>query len=174
MKDSSKPKKEAAASQPLVIANRAIMGHDVAGGSAVSTSIEVRHEPTPAAAPPSKRTVVAPVTPPEGAAPSQPEPTPQLSQAAAPDDPQLTEATPTSPPPQPSPDRSKEAQRYIDSRKFFVPINTAAHKRSVLASAGLTIVVLLLGIVLVDLMLDSGIILLLQKIPHTHFFDLSD
>ena len=61
----------------------------------------------------------------------------------------------------------------IDRRKYFVPINAIAHKRSIKVSIGLTILFILLSFILVDLMLDSGIILLLQKIPHTHFFTTS-
>jgi len=70
--------------------------------------------------------------------------------------------------------REQELQSYIDSRQFFVPINAVARKRSIMVSAGLTLLVLLLALVLIDLMLDSGVILLLQKIPHTHFFSLGN
>ena len=69
--------------------------------------------------------------------------------------------------------RERELEDYIDSRKFFVPINAVARKRSIKVSIVLTGMVLLLAIVLIDLMLDSGIILLVQKIPHTHFFSLN-
>jgi len=67
-------------------------------------------------------------------------------------------------------EREQEIEDYIDKRQFFVPINSVARKRSVKVSAGLTVLVLLLAVVLIDLMLDSGVILLVQKIPHTHFF----
>lgn len=70
--------------------------------------------------------------------------------------------------------RERKLQNYIDNRHFFVPINAIAHKRSIRVSALLTIFTLLLAFLLIDLMLDSGIILLLQKIPHTHFFGLGD
>lgn len=68
--------------------------------------------------------------------------------------------------------RQQELQAYIDNRKYNVPIGAVAQRRSVIISILLTIIVLLLAIVLVDLMLDSGIILLLTKLPHTHFFSL--
>jgi len=68
--------------------------------------------------------------------------------------------------------REQELQGYIDDRQFFVPINAVARKRSIIVSVSLTVLILLLALALVDLMLDSGIILLLQKIPHTHFFSL--
>ena len=64
----------------------------------------------------------------------------------------------------------RQAQKDINSRQYFVPINAVAHKRSIKVSITLTLLVLLLGFALIDLMLDSGTILLLQKIPHTHFF----
>jgi len=66
--------------------------------------------------------------------------------------------------------REKEVEEYIDKREFYVPINAVARKRSVKVSAGLTVLVLLLAVVLIDLMLDTGVVLLVQKIPHTHFF----
>lgn len=66
--------------------------------------------------------------------------------------------------------RQEEVEKYIDSKQFFVPINAIAHKRSIKVSALLTVLVFLLALILIDLMIDSGIILLIQKIPHTHFF----
>jgi hypothetical protein len=66
--------------------------------------------------------------------------------------------------------RQKQLNEYIDTREFFVPINAAARKRSIEVSLWLTLVYIILSLVLVDLMLDSGMILLLQKVPHTNFF----
>lgn len=66
--------------------------------------------------------------------------------------------------------REHEIEEIIDSRQYFVPIDAVAHKRSVNVSIILTILIFLLALILVDLMLDSGTILLLQKVPHTHFF----
>ena len=57
------------------------------------------------------------------------------------------------------------------SKDYFLPINTTTQKRSIKISAGLTLVILLLAFVLVDLMLDSGMVLLVQKLPHTHIFN---
>ena len=68
--------------------------------------------------------------------------------------------------------RESKLQEYTDSRQFFIPINAVAQKRSIKVSIGLTILVLLFAIVLIDLLLDTGTILLLQKIPHTHLFNL--
>jgi hypothetical protein len=70
-------------------------------------------------------------------------------------------------------ERQRKLREYTDSRQFFVPINAVAQKRSIKVSIGLTLLVLLLAILLIDLMLDSGTILLLQKIPHTHLFNLT-
>jgi hypothetical protein len=70
--------------------------------------------------------------------------------------------------------RERELESLIDSKQFYVPINAVARKREVKHSALMTVCVLLLAIVLVDLMLDSGLILLAEKIPHTHFFTVSN
>lgn len=67
--------------------------------------------------------------------------------------------------------RAEELQGLINNREFFVPINSVARKRSLKVSIALTFLELLLGIVLLDLMLDAGVIELIQKIPHTHLFD---
>lgn len=66
--------------------------------------------------------------------------------------------------------RERELESLIDSKQFNVPINAVAQKREVKHSALLTVAVLLLGLILIDLMLDSGVIFLAEKIPHTHFF----
>lgn len=70
--------------------------------------------------------------------------------------------------------RQNELESLIDSKQFYVPINAVARKREVKHSALMTILVLLLALVLIDLMLDSGLILLAEKIPHTHFFTISN
>jgi hypothetical protein len=69
--------------------------------------------------------------------------------------------------------RQEELESLIDSKQFFVPINAVAAKREVKHSAVMTVFVLVLAFILVDLMLDTGVILLVQKIPHTHFFTTS-
>jgi hypothetical protein len=66
--------------------------------------------------------------------------------------------------------RAEALEKYISEREFFVPINAAARKRSIKVSFMLTFLLFLLGIVLIDLMLDSGLIYLIQHIPHTNFF----
>jgi hypothetical protein len=68
--------------------------------------------------------------------------------------------------------REQELQGYIANRDFFVPINAVARKRSLKVSMSLVFVELLLGLFLLNLMLDAGVIQLLEKIPHTSFFDL--
>lgn len=67
----------------------------------------------------------------------------------------------------------EEIEGIIESHKYFVPVNLAAERRSDKRNLGLTLVILILAIVLVDLMLDSGTIVLLQKVPHTHFFSIN-
>ncbi len=68
--------------------------------------------------------------------------------------------------------RQNELQGYIDNRDFYVPINAVARKRSLKVSIALTFLELILGILLLNLMLDAGLIQLLEKIPHTNFFNL--
>lgn len=68
--------------------------------------------------------------------------------------------------------RQNELQGYIDNRDFYVPINAVARKRSLKVSLVLTLLELALGILLLNLMLDAGLIQLLEKIPHTNFFNL--
>ena len=68
--------------------------------------------------------------------------------------------------------RQEQLQGYIEKREFFVPINAVAKKRSLKVTIGLILIEVILGLFLLNLMLDAGLIYLLQKIPHTHFFDL--
>lgn len=66
--------------------------------------------------------------------------------------------------------REGELEKFIDTKQFFVPINKEAHKRSIKVTLWLTALYILLSLMLVNLMLDTGMILLLQKLPHTNFF----
>lgn len=68
--------------------------------------------------------------------------------------------------------REEEIRGYIDKHEFFVPINSIARKRNIKVTLLLVALELVLGLFLLNLMLDAGLIYLLQKIPHTHFFDL--
>lgn len=67
--------------------------------------------------------------------------------------------------------REQEIEQFIENGDFFVPVNAVARKRTIKVSVGLVILELLLGLLLINLMLDAGVIELLDKIPHTHFFD---
>lgn len=68
--------------------------------------------------------------------------------------------------------RKQEINEYIENKEFFVPIDTLGRKRSLRVTIGLTALELLLGLALLNLMLDAGVIQLLEKIPHTNFFHL--
>jgi hypothetical protein len=68
--------------------------------------------------------------------------------------------------------REEQIQGYIEKHEFFVPINAVARKRSIKVTIGLIIIEVILGLFLLNLMLDAGLIFLLEKIPHTNFFDL--
>lgn len=66
--------------------------------------------------------------------------------------------------------REQQIEEFIEKKHFFVPINAVARQRSIRVSMGLTFLIFLLGLVLLNLMLDTGLILLIEKIPHTNFF----
>lgn len=66
--------------------------------------------------------------------------------------------------------RTQEIEKIINSHKYFVPINMVAQKRSIKVSLGLLFLALILAILLIDLMFDSGLILFVNSLPHTHFF----
>ncbi len=70
--------------------------------------------------------------------------------------------------------KNVQSNKQVDetpSKDYFLPINTVTQRRSLKISVGLTFVILFLAFVLIDLMLDSGIVLLFQKLPHTHIFN---
>lgn len=69
--------------------------------------------------------------------------------------------------------RKQEIESVIESHKYYVPVYAVARRQSIKVNFGLLAVVLVLAMVLIDLMLDSGTILLVQKVPHTHFFNIS-
>jgi hypothetical protein len=69
--------------------------------------------------------------------------------------------------------RHQEIERTIESQKYYVPINTVAQKQSIRISLLLLLLTLLLAIILVDLMFDSGIVLIVNQLPHTHFFSIN-
>ena len=70
--------------------------------------------------------------------------------------------------------RRQEVEDIIESHRYFLPFNAAVRRRTVKINFGLTLIVFILALVLIDLMLDSGTIILLQKVPHTHFFSVSN
>jgi hypothetical protein len=68
--------------------------------------------------------------------------------------------------------RKEEIENIIESHKYFIPVYATARRQSIKINFGLTILILVLAFALIDLMLDSGTILLVQKVPHTHFFSI--
>jgi hypothetical protein len=116
-------------------------------------------EPPPANPPEADIQDVAPPPPPDGSGQTPEVASPKVAAAARKS---LEEAA----------ERERKLQEYVDSRQYFIPINAVAHKRSIKISLGMTLMLFLLALVLIDLMLDSGMILLIQKIPHTHFFNI--
>lgn len=67
-------------------------------------------------------------------------------------------------------ERAEEMQKLIDSHQYYVSVADIERKRSVHTSLWLTLLVIALSIVLIDFMLDANVIVLLTKLPHTHFF----
>ena len=116
---------------------------------------------------------LAPSAPPEAGKPNGPSETPAIE----PEEPAEVETDKPSPETLKADAEAAEQERkleeYSETGQYFVPIDAVAQKRSIKVSVILTLIVLLLAFVLIDLMLDSGIILLLQKVPHTHFFTLT-
>lgn len=66
--------------------------------------------------------------------------------------------------------REAELEQIIASRKYEVPINVRAKKRSRLHALLFSLLALLLTIALVDAVLDEGLVRPPAGIPHTHFF----
>jgi len=172
-------------SPAVVIHNRAIMPHkdpkvqpentsakDITTSSPSAAALHRTIAPLKPIAPPNQvkpttddNSKTAPASPPP-AAPVKPKVASDNPAGPASKDAALQEATAK------AIRRERELQEYITSRKYFVPINAAGRKRSIKISFGLVFMLFILSAVLIDLLLDSGIILLLQKIPHTHFFDI--
>ncbi len=67
--------------------------------------------------------------------------------------------------------RSAELEEIIASGKYVVPINATQRKRTKMITIELAILSLILALVLIDALLDVGM-LSLSGIPHTHFFSL--
>lgn len=66
--------------------------------------------------------------------------------------------------------KNQKLEELIASGTYAVPINAVQRKRSRMFVAAMCILALLLLVVLLDALLDVGIIKLPSVIPHTHFF----
>lgn len=66
--------------------------------------------------------------------------------------------------------RAAELEQIIVSRKYEVPVNVRAKKRSRLHALLFSLLALLLTIALVDAVLDEGLVRPPAGVPHTHFF----
>lgn len=67
--------------------------------------------------------------------------------------------------------RQLELQKLIDSRQFYVPIDAVGKRKAEHRSLWMILVIIVLSVILLDLMLDANIIVLIEKLPHTHFFE---
>lgn len=146
---------------------------------APADSKQPKAESSPKDAAPDQKSVETPA--PESPAPAKEAPAPadEEDKSEAADDDRKTEDSDEKPSPATekalkeaaaAEKRANELQSLIDSKQFYVPINAVAQRRSIKYSSLMTVFVFLLALVLIDLMLDTGMILLVQKIPHTHFF----
>jgi len=63
-----------------------------------------------------------------------------------------------------------EIKAVIESKQYFLPIDAVARRRSTKVSLLLTLLVIALATVLINLMLDSGLVVLPIDIPHTNLF----
>ena len=66
--------------------------------------------------------------------------------------------------------RDAELERLVASGKYFVPINAVQRKRSRTYVLLLCASALLFGVVLLDVILDMGLVKLPLSLPHTNFF----
>ena len=66
--------------------------------------------------------------------------------------------------------RDQEVEDIIASGKYVVPIDAVQRRRSHIATVSLFILALVLALILVDAILDVGIVHVPSSIPHTHFF----
>jgi hypothetical protein len=66
--------------------------------------------------------------------------------------------------------KQEEITTLTDSKQYFLPINTVERRRSKLVSLLGLVLILALGLMLVDLMLDVGVIKLGRIHSLTHFF----
>jgi hypothetical protein len=66
--------------------------------------------------------------------------------------------------------REQELEDIVTSGKYAVPIDAVQRRRSRIATTMLVVLAVLLAIVLVDAILDVGILHVSSSVPHTHFF----
>lgn len=68
--------------------------------------------------------------------------------------------------------RAEELEEIIASGKYFVPIDASGKRRTLIITIWLVVLTLVLAVVLVDALLDVGM-LTIPGVPHTHFFSIS-
>ncbi len=68
--------------------------------------------------------------------------------------------------------RTEEIEAAIASGRYFVPINASGKRRTLIVTVWLVILTVVLAVILVDALLDVGM-LTLQGVPHTRFFSLT-
>lgn len=66
--------------------------------------------------------------------------------------------------------RQEELDKIVESKEYFLPITTAEHRRSKLVTIFGIILIILLGLLLVNMLLDVGTIRIKGVEPLTHFF----
>lgn len=66
--------------------------------------------------------------------------------------------------------KKEELDKLVESREFFLPINTAEHRRSKLVGIFGFVLIILLGLLLLNMLLDIGYVQLQGVQPVTNFF----
>ncbi len=172
-----------AKSGPIVIQSRAIIKNESTTPienqppqTIVSRVVSRTIEPISETATPAKAKPVSPQKP-AVASPKAPEPISTPEPPAAPDDETIGQNTIQDDSEQlkntaAAIKRERKMQEYIKNREYFVPVSPTARQHSIKMSFGLVLLLAILSVGLIDLLLDTGAILLVQRIPHTHFFSL--
>lgn len=66
--------------------------------------------------------------------------------------------------------RQEELDKLVESKEYFLPITTAEHRRTKLVTIFGIILIILLGLLLVNMLMDLGTVRIKGVEPVTHFF----
>ena len=69
--------------------------------------------------------------------------------------------------------REAELESLILSGKYAVPINAVSRKRTRMHVIFFSVLAVILALLLIDVLLDAGVVSAPDSVPHTHFFSVS-